>query len=114
MIDLSAVTFGFRVLEMTCRASYEGLRDVVYVVTWQRHASLGDVSVCGYGTTTLAAPTGGAFVPYLDLTEAAVVGWIEAATPADELAAMDADLVAQIDAIINPTVVTPPLPWAMN
>lgn len=52
----------------------------------------------------------GTFIPYADLTEAVVVGWI----PADAIASAQACVQGQIDSMITPPVSpqNTPLPWA--
>ena len=52
------------------------------------------------------------FIPYADLTEEMVIGWINAAT--DNQANYYANIDGQIASIVNPPVSpsTQPLPWA--
>jgi hypothetical protein len=52
------------------------------------------------------------FIPYADLTEADVIGWINDQT--DNQANYYANIDAQINSLINPPVtpVNTPLPWA--
>jgi len=47
-----------------------------------------------------------------DLTEEQVIGWVQAAMGAEQVAALEANVAKQIEDQINPPVVTPPLPWA--
>ena len=54
------------------------------------------------------------FVPYEDLTETIVIGWIQSDLGTDGVANLEACIQGQIDSQINPPV-TPqntPLPWA--
>lgn len=52
----------------------------------------------------------GPFIPYDQLTEQIVLGWI----PADQIASAQACVQGQIDSMINPPVspANTPLPWA--
>jgi hypothetical protein len=52
----------------------------------------------------------GAIVPYADLTEAIVIGWI----PADAMASAQACVQGQINSLITPPVspANTPLPWS--
>lgn len=54
------------------------------------------------------------FIPYADLTNDIVVGWIQASLGVDGVANYESTLQSQIDNQINPPVYpTPtPLPWA--
>lgn len=53
------------------------------------------------------------FVPYYDLTNEIVVGWIQVELGPQGVASIEANLNAQIEAQINPppTPVSLPLPW---
>ena len=54
------------------------------------------------------------FVPYEDLTEAIVIGWIQSELGVDGVSNLEACIQGQINSEINPPV-TPqntPLPWA--
>jgi hypothetical protein len=52
----------------------------------------------------------GTFIPYDQLTQATVIGWI----PAEQIASAQACVQGQIDSMINPPVSpqNTPLPWA--
>jgi hypothetical protein len=54
------------------------------------------------------------FIPYEDLTEVVVIGWIQAELGVDGVSNLEACIQGQIDSQINPPVVpqNTPLPWA--
>ena len=54
------------------------------------------------------------FIPYDQLTEAIVIGWIQTDLGVDGVANIEACIQGQIDSQINPPVVpmNTPLPWA--
>jgi len=54
------------------------------------------------------------FVPYEDLTEAIVIGWIQDELGTDGVSNLEACIQGQIDSQINPPTVpvNTPLPWA--
>lgn len=54
------------------------------------------------------------FIPYEDLTNDIVIGWIQAELGVDGVANLEACIQGQIDSQINPPVVpqNTPLPWA--
>ena len=53
------------------------------------------------------------FVPYAELTEPIVIGWIQAELGVDGVANIEACIQGQIDSQVNPPVVpqNTPLPW---
>ena len=83
--------------------------DGVVVCHWRCTGVDGDHSASSYGTTSHAPdPTAAGFVPYADLTEETVLGWVHAAVDKDTIEAAIAD---KIDAMANPTTATG-TPWA--
>ena len=64
----------------------------------------------GGNTQFNSADQEGAFIPYDQLTEATVIGWI----PAEAIASAQACVQGQIDSMITPPVSpeAQPLPWA--
>jgi hypothetical protein len=64
----------------------------------------------GGNTQFNSADQVGAFIPYDQLTEATVIGWI----PANQIASAQACVQGQIDSMITPPVSpqNTPLPWA--
>jgi len=61
-----------------------------------------------YGTCSFTPdPTGSDYIAYADLTEADVIGWVQADVDQD---AIEAALQAQIDAAITPATATG-VPW---
>jgi hypothetical protein len=83
--------------------------DGVVVCHWRCTGVDGDNSASSYGTTSHTPdPTAAGFVPYADLTEATVLGWVHAAVDQD---ATEAAIADKIDAMANPTTATG-TPWA--
>jgi hypothetical protein len=56
------------------------------------------------------------FIPYAELTNDIVIGWIQTDLGVDGVANIEACIQGQIDSQINPPVVPviTPLPWAVN
>jgi hypothetical protein len=80
----------------------------VVVAHWRATAVDGDFSASSYGTvgfTPDASASG--FIAYASLTEADVIGWVQAEVDKD---AIEASLAAQIEADKNPTQAAG-VPW---
>ena len=90
----------------------DGFTDVVYIVNWLCTATDGTNEARRGGKTEVPTPAGGTFTPFDQLTEAEVVGWVQAQLGPEEVAKIEADLVAQLAYMANPPVVEMPLPWA--
>ncbi len=81
----------------------------ITVAHYRRNAVDGDYSASAYGSCGFNPdPAAPGFVPYADVTEAEVLGWVWGSVDKDET---EANLAAQIDAQKNPTSEAG-LPWA--
>lgn len=81
----------------------------VIVAHWRVNAVDGDHSASAYGTASFTPdPSSPDFIPYDNLTEADVLGWVY--NQVDKVAIEDS-LTGKIEADKNPTTATG-LPWA--
>lgn len=80
----------------------------VIVAHWRATAVDGDFSASNYGTCGFTPdPSASGFIAYDSLTEADVIGWVQAELDQD---AIEASLAAQIEADKNPTQAAG-VPW---
>ena len=80
----------------------------VVIAHWRATAVDGDFSASSYGTCGFTPdPSASGFIAYDSLTEADVVGWVQAEVDKD---AIEASLAAQIEADKNPTQAAG-VPW---
>lgn len=107
-----AVTNTWAVVQMDTYPTYENFTDIVFTVHWNLTATDGTYNGSVYGTVGVTLDAGATFVPYADLTEAQVVGWVQDALGEEQVAAYEANVAQQIADQIDPPVVTPPLPWS--
>ena len=106
---MTTPTITWSVTAMNAYPTVGSETDVVFTVHWTCSGVQDTYSASVYSTCSVPTPTGGAFTPYADLTQDQVLGWIWA-NGVDQVAT-EAAVVQQINGQINPTVVTPPLPW---
>ena len=80
----------------------------VVVAHWRATEVDGDFSASSYGTVGFTPdPSASGFIAYDSLTEADVIGWVQAEVDQD---AIEASLAAQIEADKNPTQAAG-VPW---
>jgi hypothetical protein len=79
----------------------------VVTVHYNVGATDGTYQASTYGTTSYTQTPGETYIPYADLTEPVVVGWVQEALGKDTV---EASLQGQIDAQKNP-VQESGLPW---
>ena len=96
-------TFNWQVVQMD-RLTSDGF---VVTVHYNVSATDGTYNSSTYGTVGYTQQPGETFIPYADLTEAVVVGWVQNALGKDTV---EASLQGQIDAQINP-VQESGVPW---
>lgn len=90
----------------------DNLTDVVFNVHWRRTASetvdginyLVDI----YNVLSVPAPSPENFTPYPDLTFEQVCGWLQEGLNTEEI---DEGLAIQLQNLINPPIISLPLPW---
>lgn len=104
------ITNTWNVIQMDAYPEYEGEPDVVFTVHWTLSATDGTYAGSSYGSVGITLTEGSTFTAYADLTLDQVLGWVWANGVDKD--ATEAAVAAQIEAQINPTVVTPPLPWS--
>lgn len=80
----------------------------VVTVHYNVSATDGKYSASTYGTVSYSQTEGETYVPYTDLTEQEVVGWVQTSLGKDTV---EASLDSQIQAQINP-VQESGLPWS--
>lgn len=68
----------------------------VTTVHWTASKTDADFSASTYSTQSFTKEDGVNLIPYADLTETIVIGWVKAALGEDTVAAIDAALAAQI------------------
>ena len=96
-------TFNWTIQQMD-RLTADGF---VVTVHYNVSATDGTYSASTYGTISYTQEQGETYIPYDDLTEAIVVGWVQTALGQ---ATVEASLQGQIDAQKNP-VQESGLPW---
>jgi hypothetical protein len=100
-------TITWSITAMNCSTT-EQHPDTVIVCHWTCSGTDGTYNASIYSTCSVPSPTG-SFTPYADLTQEQVLGWCYA--NGVDKSATEAAVEAQLQAQINPPVVTPPLPW---
>jgi len=80
----------------------------VVTVHYSVYANDGDYNSSTYGTTSFTQEAGGTYIPYEDLTQEQVIGWVQNALGKD---VVEASLQSQIEAQKDPVQETG-LPWA--
>ena len=107
-----AITNTWAVVQMDAYPEYEGNADVVFTVHWTLTAVDGEHAGSVYGSVGLTLDPEATYVPYANLTEAQVIGWVKDALGEEQVASYEANVAQQIADAKNPPVVTPALPWA--
>jgi len=83
--------------------------DYVVNALWQVTGVDGEYTASIQGNTQFTSQQGPDFIPYADLTEATVIGWI----PESQITSAQACVQGQIDSMITPPIspANTPLPW---
>lgn len=106
-----SITNTWSIVQLECYPELEGETDVVFTAHWTLNGTDGIYTGSVYGSQAVSVNPDEPFTPYADLTEEQVIGWVKGAMGEEQVAAYEANVAGQIDAQINPPIVTPPLPW---
>ena len=106
------ITNTWSVVSMDCYPELDGQTDVVFVCHWTLNGTDGEHTGGVYGSVGLTLDPEATYVPYADLTEAQVIGWVKEALGEESVTSYEENVAQQIANQINPPVVTPPLPWS--
>lgn len=106
------IKFKWVISQLNCAVESDGLPNVINTIHWRYQATQidGDKTWFAetYGSSNVSQPNPQNFIPYADVTEAEVIGWLEQILPVSD---MQSSLEANINLQINPVEVTLPLPW---
>jgi hypothetical protein len=109
---MATTLFSWVISELNCAVESEGLPDVINQIHYRYNATQehdGKIYFADtYSVVSVAQPNPQNFIPYADVTEAEVIGWLEEILPVE---AMQLALENKIALQINPVEVTLPLPW---
>ena len=109
---MATTNFQFVISQLNCAVESEGLPDVINKIHYRYNATQeynGKIYFADtYSVVSVAQPNPQNFIPYADVTEAEVIGWLEEILPVE---AMQLALENNIALQINPVEVTLPLPW---
>lgn len=92
--------------------TYEGQTDCVFQINWVISGTDGNgTNAAAYGTTDVPYNPADPFIPYANLTFDDVMAWWNEHTSAEAIAAAHASIDEQINAALNPSSQSLPLPW---
>lgn len=104
------MTTVWTISQLDCVPQEDSLTDVVVTAHWNCTATQDEYSSNVYGTASFTLEQGAGFTPYADLTQDQVLGWCW--TNGVDKDATEANVEAQLEAQINPPIISPALPWA--
>ena len=108
-----STTYTWTINALNCIPDLNGKLNYVVVSHYNCTGTDGTYTGSVYNTTSFTVdPEKPNYTPYADLTEAEVIGWVQATLGPDTVEATYANIASQIQNQINPPIVTPPLPWA--
>ena len=101
----------WKIEQLNCKPSFDGKTDVVETIHWRLNGIDGDYATSVYGSQGVTYEAGSPFTDYDSLTEEVVVAWVKDALGEEQVTTYETSVNNQLEALKNPTVVTPPLPF---
>ena len=97
---------------MDCYPTQGSNTNVVFDVYWNLEGTDGVNSIGSYSNTKITLDPNGTFVPFTQLTEGQVIGWVHDALGEDGVAQWEGSVDLRLSLLAGPATVTPDLPWA--
>lgn len=104
----------WKIVAIDCKPLEGTLENVATVAHWTLSGTDGEHTASVYGSQALPEANPEDFTPYDELTEATVVGWVQSAMGEEQVAALEANVTAQLETLANPPVVSLPVPWGVS
>ena len=108
-----ANTYSWNCKTVDCYPTFDYETDVVYNVHWRLTATSSKkdgegnpYTASSYGTQAISTDDIKDFIPFADLTNTIVTGWVETTMGDEEVASLKSNLDSNIESQINPTSVT--------
>ena len=92
----------------------EDKTNVICTVEWKLTVTNGEYNKQILGLISIPVGDLETFTPYDQLTEEQVLGWVHDVMGPDQIAQLEAGILDQLEQMINPPVVTVPLPWVQQ
>lgn len=89
----------------------EDKTNVICTVEWKLTGTNGEYNKQIFGTISIPVGDLEIFTPHDELTEEQVLGWVHNVMGPDQIAQLEAGVLAQLEEMISPPIVTLPLPW---
>lgn len=105
-------TYTWLIPQLECTPSVDGQTNVVSTVHWRINATDGTNTAEIYGTQSLTFDPENDFISYSDLTKNTVIKWVQKRIGADNIIKLQETLDKKLEALANPPIITPPLPWS--
>ena len=107
-----SITNTWNIVAMDCRPNVNGMLDYVVTSHWTLTATDGTYTGSVYGTASFEVdPERTDYKPYDQLTLEEVIAWTKASLGEEQVASLEFNVLSQIEAQINPSIVSPALPW---
>lgn len=106
------VTYKWSITSMESYKDKDGYKDVVFDCHWNVTATDGETASSAYGSIAIPIDNISKFIPYSDLTEDLVIGWVKDALTESVVKDIEDGLSGNINVLNNPISEKNPLPWA--
>jgi hypothetical protein len=108
------ITNTWNIVALNCKPDVNGMLDYVVTSHWTLTATDGTYTGSVYGTASFEVdPERTDYKPYDQLTLEEVIAWTKASLGEEQVASLESNVLSQIEAQINPSIISPALPWSV-
>ena len=103
-------TYTWKIESLDCKP--DGEAKIVSCIHWRLKGDNGTNTTEVYGSQVIENNTENTFIDYEALTKNQVIGWVQESMGIDAVTKLQESIDSQLEALANPPIVKPPLPWA--
>lgn len=107
------VQYFWSIDEIKAYPAYAGNSNVICTVIWKLVGTHGNYNTQIQGSIDLPTEYLDPFTPYDQLTEEQVLKWVKDTMGPDQVTQYENGALVNLERIVNPPVVTLPLPWTL-
>lgn len=104
-------TYTWVIEQLNCYPKLDAESNVVFAINWRINATDGINVVTTQGTQQLEKNLDSDFIEYQNITESIAIDWVKNAMGKEKETEAILILNEQLNAIQNPPIVSPKLPW---
>lgn len=108
------MTYSWLISSLECHPSFEKKKNVINKIHWRLNKTENAFTASVYGVQDIEFDSSNTFTPYEKLTPDQILEWLKSSLGEEKIKELYKAVDTQLIDMINPKIITPPLPWGNN